>query len=258
MPRNAHARVHRRDIAAEHYHAGVRIVAQHPMFAPLSRHAAFVRREGNLCPSNGWAIVTSDGYIHAHPSRVCLPEEWAFALAHCLLHLGFGHFGQRASREWNTACDVAIAKFLADMKFGHPPPEMQHRIERDVRSEERLAEEFRIHGIPAEAEGFGTAGPHPNMIWRPTARIASGRAPDWSHYFATGLAAAVTSAVNVAGGREAYVGATRGEMSAAHLARAWFISSYPLLGALAAAFQLIEDPTLCARMGISASPQWTR
>jgi hypothetical protein len=34
-------------------------------------------------------------------------------------------------------------------------------------------------------------------------------------------------------------------------ARSWFISSYPLLGALASPFDLIEEPAVCARMDIS-------
>ncbi|MGM3305784.1 AAA family ATPase [Anabaena sp. WFMT] len=45
-------------------------------------------------------------------------EEWVYVLAHCLLHLGFGHFQKRTHpREWNAACNYFIAKFLADLKF---------------------------------------------------------------------------------------------------------------------------------------------
>src|SRR5450432_2452168 len=39
----------------------------------------------------------------------------------------------------------------------------------------------------------------------------------------------------------------------AERARNWFVSSFPLLGALAAAFDLIEDPLVCHRMQISVA-----
>ena len=44
----------------------------------------------------------------------------------------------------------------------------------------------------------------------------------------------------------------RGKRSTpAQRARDWFVTSYPLLGALAATFELIEDPTICIRLQTS-------
>ncbi|MNC27269.1 hypothetical protein D3C75_754360 [compost metagenome] len=80
------------DPATKAYTEGVEYICKHPMFAPLAHHARFIRQEGNLCPDNGWAVTSSNGYIHVHPTRRGLPEEWAYILAHGLLHLGFGHF----------------------------------------------------------------------------------------------------------------------------------------------------------------------
>jgi hypothetical protein len=67
------------------------------------------------------------------------------------------------------------------------------------------------------------------------------------------LSAAVTSAVNVAAGVEPYLGANTEILTPARKARNWFISSYPLLGALATAFEIIEDPLVCQRMNISTA-----
>ena len=52
-------------------------------------------------------------------------------------------------------------------------------------------------------------------------------------------------------GVEPHLGSEASLRSFAQLARSWFISSYPLLGALAASFRLIEDAALCMRMEIS-------
>ncbi|MCL2300246.1 MAG: peptidase, partial [Firmicutes bacterium] len=60
----------------------------------------------------------------------------------------------------------------------------------------------------------------------------------------------VRSAVSVAAGelgQDWQVGAN----SPAARAKEWFISSYPLLGAIAASFKLIEEPLVCQRLEIS-------
>ena len=49
-------------------------------------------------PQDGWAWVSARGNIYAHPTRLAAPEEWLFVLAHCLLHLSFGHFQPPAPR----------------------------------------------------------------------------------------------------------------------------------------------------------------
>jgi predicted metal-dependent peptidase len=71
--------------------------------------------------------------------------------------------------------------------------------------------------------------------------------------FAMGLADAVSSAVSVASGRqEELIGFFSSEASSgAGFAKQWFISNYPLLGAVAANFKIIEDTAVCERMDIA-------
>jgi predicted metal-dependent peptidase len=68
-----------------------------------------------------------------------------------------------------------------------------------------------------------------------------------------GLADAVSDAVKVAAGVLPHLGAQSGKRTSAQRAREWFISSYPLLGALVSAFAVIEDQSLCYRMQISVA-----
>ncbi len=239
-----------RDPAEESFFAAVDVLRAHPMFAPLLAHAGVHRYPGNLCPDDGWAAVSESGGIHTHPTRRGEPEEWVYVVAHCLLHLGFGHFeGYRERwREWNAACDCFVAAFLADLKLGRPPGGPVREL--PGRSEDRLYAQFCREGIPAQLARLGTAGPHDDML-RSESRVWYGAPMDWRACFGRGLSMAVTSAVNVAAGREAHLGADQRLVTDATRARDWFIASYPLLGALAAAFDIVEDPQLCARLGIS-------
>lgn len=243
------------DIAYENYVNGYNIIKQHPMFSPLLSHVHDIREKGNLCPENGWAVVTRNGYLHIHPTRRGTPSEWAYVIAHCLLHLGLGHFLEKEDAiKWNTSCDCFIARFLADMKLGIAPSDMRYAVDFTAASEDRLYELFMENGIPSSLTGFGTAGVNcGDMIMAAEKVDWNGHKVDWIACFATGLSMAVTSAVNVAAGQEAFLGADKEQLTAAVRAKNWFISSYPLLGALAASFTIIEDPLICARMDISVA-----
>lgn len=243
------------DIAYENYVRGYNIIKQHPMFSPLLSHVHDVRRKGNLCPENGWAVITRNGYLHVHPTRRGDPLEWAYVIAHCLLHLGLGHFQDKDDAiKWNTACNCFIARFLSDMKMGRAPSDLQYTIDFSAPSEERLYNDFIEKGIPSSLTGFGTAGlTCGDMVMAQEKTDWSGRKIDWADCFAKGLSMAVTSAVNVAAGHEPFLGADKECLTPAVRAKNWFISSFPLLGALAASFTIIEDPVICTRMHISVA-----
>ena len=89
QPRRPGARA---DPAAENRKRGLGLIQRHPLFAPLA-HRAFwhAGQDDDRCPPDGWAVVTSLGYVYLHPRRRGAPEEWASVAAPCLLHLGFEH-----------------------------------------------------------------------------------------------------------------------------------------------------------------------
>jgi predicted metal-dependent peptidase len=239
------------DIASRNFAEAEALLRAHPMFAPLIGHARIVREAHSACPADGWVVVTSLGQLHVHPTRRGDTAEWVYVLAHCLLHLAFAHFRPgRRELEWNSACDLFIARFLADLKLGRAPEEFRD-LELVGGTEESLYQQFCVEGVPKHLHNPGTAGPgYLDMI-------DVGHSPltqhNWQAYFAYGLSQAVTSAVNVAAGRETHLGSHRQVLTPAQRARGWFISSYPLLGALVAAFSLVEDPAVCNREDISVA-----
>ena len=244
------------DIALRQLQAGRTLLGQSPLFAPLLMHAEIVRHHDGVVPREGWAIVRSDGTIHVHPSRRAEPEEWQWVLGHCLLHLAFEHFRENNSPAWNAACDGIVARFLADTKTGAPPSELASVLPPlPSRDEHQLARRFESDGIPAAFGNLGTAGAGAgalDMAWsdEPRTDWYSNAPLDWAQIFAAGLSNAVTHAVRVAAGVADEYDRDTGKQTVAQTARGWFISSYPLLGALAAAFELIEDPLVCGRLEI--------
>jgi predicted metal-dependent peptidase len=241
------------DPASQAFRAGLQLVDEHPLFAPLRARVSVYRRRSNYCPSDGWLVALENGTIHAHPTRRGEPAEWAYVLAHALLHFAFDHFhvGEK-SIEWNAACDVVVTKFLGDLKFGKRPLDMHADLgDLATMSEDRLFARFRRDGIPRDLGALSTAGEHSgDLFWTPEPAMQH-RRERWAHAFAAGLNASVTSAVRVAGGYESHLGSTQEVLSNAERARRWFVNSYPLLGALAAAFRIVERPDVTQRLGIS-------
>jgi hypothetical protein len=71
--------------------------------------------------------------------------------------------------------------------------------------------------------------------------------------FAAGLARSVTQSVEMAAGVRREFGQSRPASSALDRARHWFMDSFPLLGSMVAAFDIIEDASICEREDIAVA-----
>ena len=242
------------DIATQNFKAGCQIVNDHPLFYALWHGVRVYRDENNKYPADGLCFAASNGNIQCNPKRRAEPEQWARALAHCLLHLGMEHFKEKAYPIlWNMACDCVAEKFLTDLKFGAPLSDLPLPV--GINDEEQLYRRLLESKDKDQYAGFGTSGEKvTDMLFesRPRYRWQS-KPPQWSKLFSAGLSAAVRSAVRVASGEQTSLSTDPNESvnSAAYRAKQWFISSYPLLGAIAANFKLIEDFGVCQRMEIT-------
>ncbi len=238
------------DPAKEAFEQGSAMVHDHPLFAPLYRMVYVSQDESSF---DGWARVTSTGSICVQPNRRGRPEEWAYVLAHACLHLGFEHFNLRRQRpkEWNAAACVTITRFLDALKFGQRPADMAAAPGDVPNEEEKLYLHYCEHGA-GEALHHGGTAVGGDMIWLEERHWR--KSADWAEALATGLRSGVRSAVDVAGGASEQLSLNRGvKMSAAQRARRWFVSSYPLLGALADSFDIIEDAAICKRLEIQVA-----
>jgi predicted metal-dependent peptidase len=136
-----------------------------------------------------------------------------------------------------------VADFLARLKLGRPPDDFLHPMDFSARTEERIFAELCERGVPEHYRGDMVS-----ELQRPGWEKVNAA---WQAALAEGMVAAVTSAVNVAAGVESRLGAGDSTQTRGQRARAWFINHYPLLGALAASFDIVEDPDVCRRLDIS-------
>ncbi|MGW5401110.1 vWA domain-containing protein [Streptomyces sp. NPDC003952] len=241
------------DPADQAFAEGLALVKRNPALAAVS---ATVCRQTKCpaTPASGLAAVDSNGTVHVHPTRRAAPGEWAWTLAHALLHLGFGHVpaakDERRSQpdRFDLAARCAVVnRFLASFAPGWTPDRLP--AEHPGGDEELLAARWRRDGIPAAHEHCGTAGDHPDQLLV-TWGAWNTAVPDWETAFAHALTRSVSVAMDVAGGRRDRVTGEHVRLHPWDRALNWFVSSYPLLGGLAAGLEIVADAELARAQGI--------
>ncbi|MEV4167332.1 vWA domain-containing protein [Nonomuraea dietziae] len=197
--------------------------------------------------------VTAHGDVHYDTATRADAAEWAWTFAHLMLHLGFGHadpgtcapadLGPKVSDSCHlpdpaylAACCVAVDRFLTTLKLGRNPAPLPATL--PTEDEVTLSERWRRTGVPAEHAPLGPADFRIGSREQATAH-------DYPRSFAIGVARTATSALDLAG-----TSTTRQE-GPWDRALSWFVSSYPLLGALAAGMTVVADAELARGWDIS-------
>lgn len=273
-----------KDIREQNLDHGIMIVRRHPLFGAMGG-SIWIADDRTVGKGNA-GVVTSQGDIFLNKEYLLEPEQWAYVTAHCMLHLAFGHFDKDRMPEpeapgggkldsnvqsslltnkerhlWNMACDIYVAKFLSDIKFGSPVcPDPQETFAGNLADEltvyRRLLETNGEKRTDADDSGgkagirnvYGTAGSGMDMRGLESPVIydkMKGEQNCYAARFACALSNAVTDTVRKAGGYEKTT-----VMTAAERAAQWFISHYPLLGGLASSFKIVEDYDRCMTMEI--------
>ncbi|WP_432247292.1 vWA domain-containing protein [Streptomyces sanyensis] len=245
----------RPDPAAEAFAAGLALVKRNPALAAVQAEVCR-RKKCARTPAGGLAAVDSGGVVHVHPTKRAEPAQWAWSLAHCLLHLGFGHVPASTERvrtqpdRFARAARCAVVnRFLLTFPVGRAPDHLPGSYPGGDEAE--LAARWRRDGIPAAFEHCGTAGEHPDQLLVTWPSWEGSTPPDWETAFAHALTRSVSASMDDAGGRRDRRTGERLPQRPWDRALNWFVSSYPLLGGLAAGLTVVADAELARAQGIA-------
>lgn len=260
MAKKPHKR--KKDPGKEAFEKGFQQVLKHPMFAPMLNRAVVERSKDFDYPEQGHAKVTARGGIYLNPHKKLSVEQNAFVIAHCLLHLGFEHFKQHKPNPkfWEIACDLVAYKFLLDLKFGQPLKSRSYLLAGiPTNNEDKLYDFLANTEFHPDLALLGTGDRGQcGMSYAPSGSPSSGHFSSaywgsWPQLFSQGLQAAVTNAVNVAGGKSSELSQSHVLKTAAEHARQWFMNHYPLLGSLAHGTNIIENREICEQHDIKVA-----
>ncbi|MEV7888879.1 vWA domain-containing protein [Streptomyces sp. NPDC002817] len=256
MSRTRAAKPAKKDLAAEAFAEGLRLVRANRALAATG-FSTCRKEDCPHSPASGLVRVDSDGTLHVHPTRRADPVDWAWAIAHGIIHLGFGHVPAKEGRrtqpdrfELAARCAV-VNRFLLGFAIGRTPEYLPPSYPDG--DEEQLAARWRRDGIPPVYEHCGTAGREPDQLLVPWDVWMGGAPKNWQLDFAHALTRTVATAMDVAGGRRPSMRGGSTRLQPWERALSWFVSSYPLLGGIAAGITLVADAELARAHDISVA-----
>lgn len=239
------------------------MLGSHPVFRRLVDSVQWVRWFDSRCPSDGWLVASRDERMDLHPTRLAEPGQWAQLMARGLLihAMELWQPDHGDWQAWSAACDVVTARFVQGLKLGRALEGMALPAGLPLWDEERWYRQFCEAPIPHWALDLSMGGPNSHTMenpsrWRPVHR---GLGQGWSELLAAGISESVTLAVEVAAGLRDELGGDLNESGTPSLsttttwARDWFISSFPLLGSMVAAFTFVENAEACQKAGITVA-----
>lgn len=195
------------------------------------------------------AVLDRGGTIRMNTGRPASREEWYAQFVHLLVHLGYGHHDIPPSIDpvaWNLAADIAADGMATRILHHHhvPLPEGAPSARSAVLTG---ADADRLLGTPALAEyarrDWGDLVVDERRVYG--ARLT---ASAWQSLFVQGMremaADAIDGVADIAFDRGAR------QRTRAHRLLAWFMANYPLLSALAAGFEMVEDEDACRRLDV--------
>ena len=231
-------------------------VKEHPLFAAFGYHVSLLTQASRYRPyptTDHRILVDCAGCIYARPGGGWAEQDWRYAAALCLLHLGLGHSAMPGM--WSLPRHVAVHleahRFLVGMKllpvpdrfalvFDGVPDKPASELETwlashadPVQLAQWLPYPDRSFFVPAEEH---PASPYPKQL------------PDFIDLFGRGVRNALELAIDVAVGRRASLtekNATTKPVTLGQKARAWLLAHYPLLSGIAAYFTLVESLDEC-------------
>lgn len=254
-------------ITEENLSKGIEIIGKHKIFKNVK--ISIITDDSRMGKND--IAVTDHDFIYVNPKYYLEPQEWAYAIAHVILHQVLGHFDKEklpgyeivksdGTKEWKTdfdkklwsaSCDLYIAKFLSDMKFGKPLDNINlSAIPCSLSDEKKIYEYLCTLGEVPEHLKCDTAVCGMIGLENPI-EYEDGETNWATDMFVRAVAWAATDSVRIAGGGEsleyyrlAYVEAE---------AKNWFMAHFPLLGSMAAAFDIIVDYEISRREEIQVA-----
>ncbi len=243
-----------KDAAAQARNAGLQQVRAHPVLAPLAESVRFlVDTEHRFVAAKGWLAVSPSGTIWLHAKRRAEPQAWSRMVAVMLVCLGFGLVRRREPYDlWELAAFLVADHFCNELKLGCLPEDLQYGDPHyPTGGADALLRQFCVEGCePALRNWYAMLCGGETLFCSLDEKVSAWqRRPKWTELLADGIARGVGQALQVVAGTVEKDGTIR-PLTRALRAKRRLIDHYPLLGALAASFDIEEDVRLCQQYDI--------
>ena len=227
----------------------IRSLKAHPIVGHLANETGiYVDSTMQYVSPTGWVAVSPNGTIWLHGKRKAEPATWTRVIALAVVSLGFGCVRRQEPRDlWEIACLLIADRFCEELKLGTLPEALHYTaIDLPAGGADSLLRQFCVaQCAPVLRAWHASLVGEKCFFFNFDAAPATGRRPpDWPRLLADGIASGVGQALQVAA-QANHSGAVVKPLTRALRAKRKLMDHYPLLGALAASFDIEEDAKLC-------------
>ena len=228
--------------------SGVSAVKNRMIFRQLVSNVSMTITKSGFDHDQAYGYVSNKRVITLNERRKAAPQAWEYVICHCLLHLSLGHMqGKDNPLLWNRACDCYIYQFLDDLGL-RAPEDLSVYLPFSGKTEEEWYTYFLENGYDQKLDYISVCGyGKSDMKILEIGEYEARRLATCERLLASGISEAVTSAITKLSGEE------RKPFTLSEQARRWFVDHFPLLGALASNFELIEDTLVCQNLDVSVA-----
>ena len=245
------------------------IIARHSLFGSLPGAIQIAGADAQFA-RDGYARIDIEHQNFSRPPRehrftIALngfqrasAGEWANIIAQCRLHVVLNHCDPDSGDEaWRIACELEAMDLLRHLGIGQRPASLPYsEVALPGRKPQDVAAFIRTGGAEAVAlfSGHGTAGTGQKgwVAASGTEPLSAKTRKAHTEIFAKAIRNNVAQAVDAAGDAARGGGPAKSTPnSLAQRSRRWFVANYPLLAALAACFDIIEDAGVCDQLQIA-------
>lgn len=197
---------------------------------------------------NNYAYSEKSYVIYLNACCDLSPKQWAYMIIHNILHFSFGHYNLKKfnlenvnQAIWNQACDIYITQFLKDIHLGGSISNQDVTcfpisIKDEVEVYKYLMEYPNIQSDWIFSTCIGNDMKKFNIRYEKDDE----RFERQEYDFTNALRRAAHDSVTI--NDDSY--------SEIQQAKSWFVSNYPLFGAIASGFEIIEDRYKCEQYDI--------
>lgn len=246
----------KRDAATEAKDAAIVQLRQHPILALINEQTGiFADEKHEFVSERGWFAIQPNGYIWLHPKRHLKTEEWLRLMALATVCLGFGLVVKsHPSQTWELTSLLIADRFCEELKIGRLPEALEYEFSSiPAGGADALFRQLCTTDTDSSAFDWHHEITGGNALFvKLDEKIPPYRQTDWKELLAKGIAAGVGRALKVAAGHTISADPQR-PSTPAQQAKRRLIDNHPLLGALAATFDLEEDHRLCQQYGIQVA-----
>lgn len=247
------------------YEKAKNIIREHYLLGSVAEHISFhTTYSQNTNNQNGVAILKSGGIVYINDKKKYSTNEWTGVLGLIVLHYALGYLKKQTENIWQEISHlISSYMFLQNIKGGTMELPLDFEVPNDFKQILNNKSDTWIYNYLKDAAQnktlskeiltltFGLSTKETSLVYEDAKPQYFWTAPsNYEEIFANSIVEQAKKTLTLSAQKDWDENKKKQLNTNAQKAKKWFITHYPLLGAIASHFDIVEDEKICNRLDI--------